>query len=183
MDGDRKATLFARCLRDYSRAGGRPGAADDVPLRPGIGRGPHGKPYFAEPPLAGKVHFSVSHSGRYWAALFAGTEVGLDIEDLSIHRSLTQERMKGIAERFFSADERAHLVAAGIGREAFFRIWTAKEAYAKYTGKGMAEGFATFSALAAPHGLTIATAAPAAGLICSCCHRGDKEGHCEAVRL
>jgi len=32
----------------------------------------------------------------------------------------------------------------------FFEIWTAKEAYMKYTGKGFSEGFRTFSSLRLP---------------------------------
>ena len=31
--------------------------------------------------------------------------------------------------------------------DAFFTIWTLKEAYAKYTGKGMSEGFSGFSVM------------------------------------
>jgi phosphopantetheinyl transferase len=174
--------LFERCVRDYVSGDGLSGFGRDACRGFGSGRddgtspkvaiGPHGKPYFAEPPLAGNVHFSVSHSGRYWAALFADVEVGLDIEELSIHRSLTPERMNGIAERFFAEDERARLAAAAPHdtREMFFRIWTAKEAYVKYTGRGLAEGLASFSSLVAPSGLIITTVVPVADIICSYCY-------------
>jgi hypothetical protein len=184
-----------------------------------VARGPHGKPYFAAPPLRGRVFFSVSHSGGYWAALFHDAEVGLDIEDLGVRGGLTRERMEKIAARFFADDEAAYALAgaeadeeteksegqgvSGHGgtvplcrtdaprrcqfirppdthaaaaiRERFFRIWTAKEAYVKYTGNGLSEGLQSFSSLDPPGGAGIVTFSPAPGLVCSCCAAGAVE--------
>jgi hypothetical protein len=138
-----------------------------------VARGPHGKPYFAAPPLRDRVHFSVSHSGAHWAALFHDAPVGLDIEDLRIREKMTAERMERIAARFFTEDERAYLNGDRSDlRTRFFRVWTAKEAYVKYTGGGMSEGLLSFSALEPPGGVTIATFSPGPGLICSRCARG-----------
>jgi phosphopantetheinyl transferase len=165
--------------------------------------GPHGKPRFATPPLRDRVHFSISHSGRYWAVLFHDDEVGLDIEDLSIRSCFTRERMEKISERFFSVDEKEYLlnpcspgdgtdrasgygcdIAAGKLDEAgdypddvvrFFRLWTAKESYIKYTGGGMSEGLTSFSIFDPPGDVTITTVAPAPGLVCSYCLRSAPE--------
>jgi phosphopantetheine--protein transferase-like protein len=161
--------------------------------------GPHGKPYFTEAPLSGRVHFSISHSGAYRVVLFHDAEVGLDIEDLGIRAGLTRERMERIARRFFAEDELEYLLGkrspedSNFGgaayadadgtqtREAFFRVWTAKEAYIKYTGDGMSLGLSSFSVFDPPGGVAITTFSPASGLICSYCSEGGDEP--EAVDL
>jgi len=190
FDADARAGLFRGCV----------GVATSEDISEKIATGPHGKPYFAEPPLQ-DTHFSVSHSGRYWAALFADSEVGLDIEDLSIRHRLTEEKMGKIAARFFSPDECGYIdsgavdapwcvdsgaptrtganeTASDLARTLagysdrtirFFRVWTAKESYIKYTGNGMSEGLASFSVFHPPCGVTITTISPAPDLICSFC--------------
>ncbi|MDR1292375.1 MAG: 4'-phosphopantetheinyl transferase superfamily protein [Clostridiales Family XIII bacterium] len=139
--------------------------------------GPHGKPYFTESPLRGRAFFSISHSGAYRAVLFHNAEVGLDIEDLGIRGGFTRERMERIAARFFAEDEAAYLVGKRGADDIaeFFRIWTAKEAYIKYTGDGMTLGLPSFSVFDPPGGVTITTFSPAPGLVCSCCRVGAGE--------
>ena len=39
--------------------------------------GEHGKPFFT---LLPKIHYNISHSGKYVMCLFAGEEVGIDIQ-------------------------------------------------------------------------------------------------------
>jgi phosphopantetheinyl transferase len=118
-----------------------------------VARGVRGKPYFDTPSLSA-AHFSVSHSGRFWAVLFHGTAVGLDVEDLSAagrRGKHDRARFERIAARFFAPDEQAYLAKAGDApdcRERFFRIWTRKEAYVKYTGDGFAQTFSHFSVIA-----------------------------------
>jgi 4'-phosphopantetheinyl transferase len=180
--------LFRSAAEDHCAALGLPGVERPRPDPGGspgdafaVVRGPHGKPYFAGPPLRGRVHFSLSHSGAYRAVLFHDEEVGLDIEDLSLRGGLTPERMERIAARFFAGDEQRYLIEGSPGaagdhpddlRARFFSLWTAKEAYIKYTGRGMSEGLSSFSALAPPDGVTITTFSAGPGLICSFCTRG-----------
>lgn len=80
------------------------------------------------------VAFSVSHTGRIFACAVNDPdsgEIGLDIQTADRGR-----RTQRIAERYFTPEEQA-MIKAG-GNDMFFRIWTRKEAYAKYTGEGLA---------------------------------------------
>ena len=110
-----------------------------------VERGPHGKPYFKDPGLKG-VFFSRSHSKGHEVLCFSDAEVGIDCEDTEARPGI-KERYKGIAGRYFTEDEQEYI---GDSLFRFFEIWTAKEAYMKYTGRGFSEGFRTFSALDAP---------------------------------
>ncbi|MCQ2545930.1 MAG: 4'-phosphopantetheinyl transferase superfamily protein [Clostridia bacterium] len=89
-----------------------------------------GKPF-----VEGGPHISVSHTGSLFALLVADCNVGLDVQH---RRKLEAEK---IAKRFFSPAEAAivsEAVAAGNELpDEFFSIWTKKEAYAKYTGRGI----------------------------------------------
>ena len=64
-------------------------------------------------------------------------EIGVDIQ------KQTREYRRGIAKRFFHPDEYKYLKKNNF--KDFFPVWTAKESYVKYTGRGVAEGFSTFS--------------------------------------
>jgi phosphopantetheinyl transferase len=89
----------------------------------------------------------------------AESEVGLDIEDLADRRARgglrgndARNRYLNIARRYFSEDELRFLDdAAGCGHgeltARFFFVWTRKEAYVKYTGRGLGAGFGGFSVL------------------------------------
>ena len=93
---------------------------------------PLGKPYFSQ---ARELHFSISHSGAYWACAVADYPVGLDLQ---VRRKKYSFR---IAERFFHPDEKTYL----LGNGDFYAVWTAKESYVKYTGTGIGEGFDRFA--------------------------------------
>jgi 4'-phosphopantetheinyl transferase len=95
--------------------------------------GPVGKPSLAG---GGTLRFNVSHSDRYALLGMAdGLEIGVDIERL---RPLSD--MDALAERVFSAAERATLAAVPADQkvEAFYAGWTRKEAYIKARGEGIA---------------------------------------------
>jgi len=96
-----------------------------------IRRTPEGKPYFDSQSTPA---FSLAHTEELAvAALGEPSEgnVGVDIELL--RRFPDKER---IAARFFTADEQA-VLAASPTEEAFFQLWTAKEATAKMRGLGL----------------------------------------------
>lgn len=78
-----------------------------------------GKPYFTDSPL----HFSLSHSGSFAAALIADSPCGVDIEQL-------RKVKDGLIHRCMHPDE----LVAGMD---FFEAWTKKECLAKLNGSGM----------------------------------------------
>ena len=94
-----------------------------------------GKPYFPEHP---HIHFSISHSGGYWACAIAPKEVGLDLQEEN-----ATARAEKLAKRFFHPYEQAYLKS--VNYREFTRIWAAKESYLKYTGEGIAGGMEHFS--------------------------------------
>lgn len=83
-----------------------------------------GKPYFEKL----KLHFSITHTANLWGCLLAPSSCGVDIEYI---RPCNFEKIAG---RFFSENEIKYVKEEGI--KGFFDIWTAREAYGKYTGEG-----------------------------------------------
>lgn len=158
--------LFNRCYEDYIKRISIDKSVDDktnlvephtAAQMPEIVLNKHGRPYFKD---REDLFFSISHSGRFWAVLFSEENVGFDIEDLSI-RDISLKRYTGIMKRFFSEEE-YNFVMNDLNeidmetelnidldelQKRFFRVWTGKEAYFKFTGKGFVQGFKTFSVL------------------------------------
>lgn len=94
-----------------------------------------GKPYFPSHP---DVHFSVSHSGSFWVCAFSDGEVGCDVQEF--RKNDDPVRLNRLAERWFSEGERRYLDGHGRTPAEFYRIWTRKEAYVKFTGHGIGRG-------------------------------------------
>ena len=142
--------FFNESLIDYLEASGQ-----NVPeslLRgetPELFKGAHGKPYFSGNDLKG-IFFSLSHTSGHEAVCFSRSEVGLDCENTEAKPGI-EKRYKAIAKRCFTEDEQAYVDSGtdgALGR--FFEVWTAKEAYMKYTGNGFSEGFRSFSVFNMP---------------------------------
>jgi 4'-phosphopantetheinyl transferase len=92
---------------------------------------------FGKPVLRGRaVEFNASHSGDLVALAFSKeTAVGVDVER---RRPLTDTL--ALARRYFSAEEVSIVERAADAGDAFFAIWTAKEAIVKASGKGIGTG-------------------------------------------
>lgn len=86
-----------------------------------------GKPYFTS------AYVSISHSGSLWACALSDAPCGVDIQRKQ------NVRFDKLAARYFTDSEAARVLAEG--QDAFFEIWTAKEAYAKLTGEGLAKTY------------------------------------------
>ena len=92
---------------------------------PQILRTPEGKPYIETE----EVCFSVSHTADTFALAVDDAPLGLDIQ---YRRDAKASR---IGRKYFTEQEQ-EMVREG-GLDAFFRIWTRKEAYGKYLGTGL----------------------------------------------
>lgn len=95
-----------------------------------------GKPYIRD---RKDVFCNLSHSGRYVVLAWGDTEVGVDVQeqDPAVDRC-------ALAMHFFTPDERDY-AGEDIGR--FYEIWTKKESYLKYTGRGLRTDLRSFSVL------------------------------------
>ena len=97
-----------------------------------------GKPFLLSPPHAGSVRFNTSQSHE--AALLAvvrDREIGVDVERV---RPMSDFRQLG--RRFFTAAEQLSIEKhpAGEQLQAFFWVWTGKEAILKACGIGISTG-------------------------------------------
>ena len=73
---------------------------------------------------------SVSHCEDYFACVFDGENIGIDIQnERQVNIEKISRRYYAPAEQDFAADD----------PERFFTVWARKEAFAKYTGRGIAQ--------------------------------------------
>lgn len=115
-----------------------------------------GKPYLLDPPC--DLRFSLTHTrGMAAVAIAEGVEVGVDVESADRRA----DSMK-LAERFFAPEEVALLrtLDGAARREAFFAIWTLKEAVVKATGQGLARALDSFVVALDPARVTMRDGAP-----------------------
>lgn len=107
-----------------------------------IEKNQYGKPY-----VSGKAdfHYNISHSGCYVVLAWGTSEIGVDVQ-----RQETDTNVSAIANRFFAADEREVLLWEP---DRFFEIWTKKESYLKYIGKGLYQDLGSFSVLTPSQGI------------------------------
>jgi 4'-phosphopantetheinyl transferase len=68
-------------------------------------------------------------------------DIGIDLEETRVVRNLEQ-----ICDRFFSAEEASTIqrLPTAQRENAFFRCWTAKEAFIKATGEGLSRALNSF---------------------------------------
>jgi phosphopantetheinyl transferase len=97
-----------------------------VPNAPEIIFGVHGKPYFK----GSDVFFNYSHCDFGAACIVANCEVGVDIQHIKKVRPSVIQKVCN--------DFETDLIKSN---EDFIKIWTMKEAYAKFTGEGFSRGF------------------------------------------
>jgi 4'-phosphopantetheinyl transferase len=111
--------------------------------------GETGKPYLEnlEKPGAFPLSFNLSHSGELALVAVGGVpEIGVDVE-----RTRPMPDWEEIARVSFHAAETewVRTTAADRQTEAFFQVWTAKEAYIKASGRGMAHPLDSFAVVGA----------------------------------
>ena len=171
-------SAFGEALIDYLTRIGK-----EVPesllkgISPEMRKSEHGKPYFSGSELC-EIFFSRSHTNETEVVCFAENEVGVDCEDLK-WRSSQPGRIRQyekIAKRHFTEDEQEYIAfGEPLDKERFFDVWTAKEAYTKYTGKGFSEGFQSFSVFNRPDVRIITNRLEGAQhIVCSICTSLDE---------
>lgn len=100
--------------------------------------GQHGKPYI----INQKVHFNISHCQNYVVLAVSDSPIGIDIE-------IVREFSAVLAQKKFAEQEVEYIAAAGReGRnmqQAFYEVWTAKEAFLKYNGTGLSAGLSALT--------------------------------------
>ena len=100
---------------------------------PSLFHGSRGKPYLYEKT---DVFFSLSHVNHWVLCATASAEIGADAQPLTDYRP-------HVANRCFTEAERAWMEK--LPEERFAQLWTAKEAYLKYTGFGLVLPMSSFS--------------------------------------
>lgn len=97
----------------------------------------YGKPY-----LKGfsQFDFNISHSGDWVVCAVSDKGIGIDVEQIkpvNLH----------IAKRFFSKTEYIDLTAKPVSlqEDYFYNLWTLKESYIKYKGKGLSMPLDSFA--------------------------------------
>ena len=93
---------------------------------PHLHRGTWGKPFF----LRSDVEFSLTHTKTMAFCALGDCPVGIDAETIRPVRPR-------VAERTMNPPELAWIDDAPDRDEAFLRLWTAKEAWGKLTGRGL----------------------------------------------
>ncbi len=104
----------------------------------------NGAPFLRAEEGAEERFVSITDTKNYWACAVEGSRIGLDMEEAG-------RVVKPAVAKRFHKDEQAYLAALSEGSrewtEEFLSIWTRKEAWAKYCGKGLKQPFSEFSVL------------------------------------
>ena len=84
-----------------------------------------------KPEISG-LHFNISHAENFVICSVSENPVGCDIEKIRSIKS-------GFEKRFFTQNEVCYLdkFSGEENLKQFFRLWTMKESYMKFTGEGM----------------------------------------------
>ncbi len=98
------------------------------PEKISFGKTEYGKPFA----IGLDVHFNVSHSGNMVVCAIDKNPVGIDVEKI-------REYKFSVAKRVCSAEEILFIEQSENPAKEFIKIWTMKEAYAKFSGTGLTQ--------------------------------------------
>lgn len=98
----------------------------------------YGKPYLNN---NFGLYFNISHSHNAIVVVVSNRPVGVDVE------KIVKTNLK-IVQRFFDEDEQNYIFSKDFDRDIrFYEVWTKKEAYMKYLGKGLHIPLNSFSVI------------------------------------
>jgi 4'-phosphopantetheinyl transferase len=100
-----------------------------------------GKPFYS-----GGGKFNISHSGSFVTVAFSDKEIGIDIEKYA------EFDVSAVAD-YLHLQEKKFIVDSNNSCDAFFTVWTRKEAYLKAKGIGIIEGLNNENCLESSIGL------------------------------
>ncbi|NVO09179.1 MAG: 4'-phosphopantetheinyl transferase superfamily protein [Bacteroidales bacterium] len=95
----------------------------------------YGKPYCS---FLKNFHFNVSHSGSWVVCAIDSNPIGIDIERIS-------QIDLDISKNYFSKKEHENLLLSNNPFDYFFTLWSLKESYIKFIGKGLSHPLDSFS--------------------------------------
>ncbi|NOU15979.1 MAG: 4'-phosphopantetheinyl transferase superfamily protein [Bacteroidales bacterium] len=95
----------------------------------------YGKPYCS---FLDDFHFNVSHSGSWVVCAVDSNPIGIDVEKIS-------QIDLDISKNYFSKKEHEGLLRSNNPIEYFFTLWSLKESYIKFIGKGLSHPLDSFS--------------------------------------
>lgn len=84
------------------------------------------------------IFYNVSHTGGLLCAAVSDSEVGVDCE------TIREVDHLALAKRYFTDAEYESVRKSDDPEDEFFRIWTKKESYVKYTGEGFSRPLSSF---------------------------------------
>lgn len=87
---------------------------------------------------SGEIFFNISHTDGMSLCAFSKSDIGIDVEK-------PREYRVQIERRVLCVDELEKLDKSQNKNADFFRLWTAKEAYSKFTGQGISIGFSSLN--------------------------------------
>ena len=128
---------------------------------------PGGKPFSPDRP---DLHFNLSHSGNWAVIAWGEREVGVDVESIR-----PDTNVQALARRYFSPEEQLYVLKSETDRQRrFFEVWTGKESYVKYLGRGIQMDLKSFSILSLPQDLRLHRhTLPDGSLLCLCTPEED----------
>ncbi len=91
--------------------------------------GEHKKPYLKD---NDNLFFNLSHSGDYCVCAFCESEIGIDIQKI-------KDAKDALIKKVCTQKEQDYLLSLNKEKRniEFTRLWTVKESYVKYLGKGL----------------------------------------------
>ena len=123
---DRNRTLWAELLARSIVAKKFSRPIEEIQIE----RDEHGKPFVVD----GSLMISLAHSKNFVACSVGEVPSGVDVEE-----DFTDAL--AIAKNFFTAQEYQQILSVDNPAEKFLSIWTIKESFAKFTGRGIDENF------------------------------------------
>lgn len=90
------------------------------------------------------IYFNISHSGKFVIVGISDNEIGVDIEK---YRDESHKIIE-LAKRYYTKQEYEYVLSFSSDEErvkAFYKLWTLKESYVKYIGKGLSIPLSSFA--------------------------------------